>query len=496
MTRLWHDLLTAQVAAWPNAPALSDPLGVNWTWSDLDAATTEVQAHLEAAHVQRGDRVLLLAENCGAAIAVLYACSRLGAAVIPFNARQTAAETQRVIDHATPATIVITGAVSPEAQAHAERLGARPICGLFGQLYLKLRTSDPSDDTDVAAILYTTGTTGAPKGVMLTHSNLLFGGNASANLRDMRPDDVIYGVLPITHVFGLASVVTAAAQIGATIRLEPRFSAAKLYDALNAGVTVLSAVPQMHALLMQHAKQNGYDHLPSTTLRYVSSGAAPLDPTWKRKAEAFYGIALQNGYGMTETTAGVCATNNALGDPDISVGPPLPGVQIAIDPSVSGGADGTGEVLTRGAHVMKGYFRNLDETARVLDGDGWMHTGDLGRIDARGMLHILGRSKELIIHGGFNVYPPEVEAALNDHPQVIQSAVVGHMVAGDEKVLAFCQVPDKCTLTPDILAAFLVDRLAGYKRPSQIVLATDLPCAPTGKVLKYKLLEAFADQLK
>ena len=251
----------------------------------------------------------------------------------------------------------------------------------------------------------------------------------------------------------------------------------------------------MHALLMAHARAQGLDRLGSDTLRFVSSGAAPLDPTWKREAEAFYGVALQNGYGLTESTAGAAATSNAMGDPDTSVGPPLPGIEIAIDQAVEGGGDGMGEVLTRGPHVMKGYFRAPDLTATVLDGEGWLRTGDLGRIDEAGHLHILGRSKELIIHGGFNVYPPEVEAALNDHPDVIQAAVVGRRKDGDEEVLAFVQIAPGTALTEDALRAFVTSRLTGYKRPAQYVFAHALPAAPTGKILKHKLVATFADRL-
>jgi long-chain acyl-CoA synthetase len=321
------------------------------------------------------------------------------------------------------------------------------------------------------------------------------GGRLSAGLREMTPNDLIYGVLPVSHVFGLASVVTAAAHVGAPIRLEARFSARALYEALCDGVTLFSGVPQMHALLMQYAREQGYNRVPSTRLRYVSAGAAPLDPAWKRKAEAFYGIALQNGYGMTETTAGTCATRNPIGDPDTSVGPPLPGLELRIDETVEGGGDGIGEILTRGDHVMKGYFRNPGDTARALDADGWMHTGDIGKLDDEGRVHVLGRSKELIIHGGFNVYPPEVEAALNDHPDVIQSAVIGRRAGGDEEVLAFCQVPDECTLTPEALRAFAAERLAGYKLPARIILTESLPAAPTGKILKHRLLASFAEAL-
>jgi long-chain acyl-CoA synthetase len=345
-------------------------------------------------------------------------------------------------------------------------------------------------------MLYTTGTTGTPKGVMLTHANLVFAGETSAKLRGMTPTDTVYGALPMTHVFGLASMLMAATSAGATIRLEARFAAAKLYAALTSGVTILPAVPQMHALLMQYVSEQGLTTLAGGPLRYVSSGAAPLDPVWKRKAEALYGIALQNGYGMTETSAGVCTTLSKLGDPDISVGPPLKGVEIKIDESATAGNDGTGEVLTRGPHIMLGYFRNPDATAAALDADGWMHTGDLGKIDGNGLLHILGRSKELIIKGGFNVYPPEVEAALNDHPAVVQSAVIGRKTStGDEEILAFVQIPEPDAVTADALKTFIHSRLSPYKRPSQIITAASLPAAPTGKLLKHKLLDAFADQL-
>lgn len=492
-----EDLLAAQVAAQPDAPALRDSIGTEWRYTDLDAASDALAERLRAGGVQANDRVLMLSENCAAAVAAMFATWKLGAVIIPINARQTAGEVQRILDHATPAMALMTSAVSDDATAHADRLGANAVTGAWGTLHMASLKSDPDPDLhDVATLLYTTGTTGDPKGVMLTHSGMRFGGAASAALRRMGPGDVIYGALPLTHVFGLVSVITAAMHAGVTVQQEARFSAAKLYDATMNGVTILPAVPQMHALVMQYTKEQGLEQLNSPTLRYVSSGGAPLDPAWKRKAEGFYGLPLQNGFGMTETHSGASATDNPIGSPDISVGPKTPGTEISIDDTVPG-ADGAGmgEVLVRGPHVMKGYYRNPAETEKALSSDGWLRTGDLGKIDEVGHLHILGRSKELIIHGGFNVYPPEVEAALNDHSQVIQSAVIGRMKDGDEEVLAFVQVAEGDA--PDVaeLRAFVKERLAGYKRPSQIILGTDLPAAPTGKILKHKLLEAFADQL-
>jgi acyl-CoA synthetase (AMP-forming)/AMP-acid ligase II len=347
---------------------------------------------------------------------------------------------------------------------------------------------------DTAVLLYTTGTTGAAKGVMLTHGNLRFAGAASAALRAMTPADTLYGVLPMTHVFGLASMLMAAAHAGAAIRLEARFAPDRLLAALRSGVTVFPGVPQMHGLLMAHVAASGAGRLEGTALRYVSSGGAPLDPAWKRRAEGFYGLPLQNGYGMTESTAGICGTRNAIGDPDISVGPPLPGIEVALDRSKAADPD-VGEILTRGPHVMAGYHRAPDLSAEVLDAEGWLRTGDLGRIDGEGRLHVVGRCKELIIRGGFNVYPPEVEAALNDHPDVIQCAVVGRAVDGDEEVLAFVQCLDPDALDVAALHAFAATRLTAYKRPRRIVAARALPAAPTGKILKHKLIETFSDRL-
>lgn len=491
-----HGFLDHQVATRPTAPAVSDDGGTRWSYDGLSVASDAVRGALSNAGVVAGDRVLIVSENCAAVLAALFACSRMGAVAVPVNARQTGVELGRIVDHARPAAVLLTTTASCDATDHAARMQAREISGAFGVLHLATPfASNPDVDGDVAVMLYTTGTTGQPKGVMLTHANVRAAGHVSAEQRAMVTDDVVYGVLPVTHVFGLASVVMAVVHVGAQVRLEARFSPAKLCEATRSGVTMLSAVPQMHALVMQYTKEQGYDALNSATLRYVSSGAAPLDPAWKRAAEVFYGVALQNGYGMTETTAGVCVTMNEIGDPDISVGPTMTGVQVRIDEGVAGDGDGSGEVLVHGAMVMKGYYRNPEETARVLSADGWLRTGDLGRIDGRGMLHILGRSKELIIHGGFNVYPPEVEAALNDHPKVIQTAVIGRMKDGDEQVLAFVQVAEGDE--PDVaeLHAFVRQKLSGYKRPGQIILATSLPAAPTGKILKHKLLDTFAGQL-
>ena len=253
----------------------------------------------------------------------------------------------------------------------------------------------------------------------------------------------------------------------------------------------------MHALLMQYAKEQGLERLENSELRYVSSGAAPLDPAWKRKAERFYGLALQNGYGMTESTAGVSGTGNSIGTDDVSAGPALPGVEIRLERDVGGSDDpDIGEILTRGPHVMRGYFRNPEATDEAIDAEGFLHTGDLGKFDDDDNLHVVGRTKELIIRGGFNVYPPEVETAINDHDDVIQCAVIGRSRdGGDEDILAFVQCADPDSLDANALKEFVGERLASYKCPTQFVVTDELPTAATGKILKHQLLEVFEGRM-
>lgn len=490
MDRVGH-LLQGSAAATPDAPAVHDPVRGTLSYSALAAEVTRL-AELMRGSIVAGDRVVVVTENGVGAVAAIFAAWACDAIAVPVNARQRPRELDRIIAHADPRIVAFCADVSPDAQAHARRMGADE-----SALPLLMRkTTGNVGPADVAVVLYTTGTTGDPKGVMLTHGNVCFGGRTSAALRDMSARDVIYGALPVSHVFGLCSVLVASVGQGAFIRLVPRFDAEAALEALCSGITLFSAVPQMHALIMDAARRRGIQRLGSDALRYVSSGAAPLDPAWKRSAEAFYGVAVQNGYGLTESTAGVAATRNTIGIDDISVGPALPGVKIAIDEAVPGGGDGAGEVLTQGPHVMAGYYRAPEATSAVVSEDGWLRTGDLGRIDRSWHLHILGRSKELIIRGGFNVYPPEVEAVLTDHPSVVQSAVVGRAVAGDEEVVAFVQPVHGRGLSEGDLRHFVSQRLAGYKCPARYIFSDTLPAAPTGKILKHKLLGHFAEHLR
>ena len=497
-----HDFLTATAAACPDDIALIDHADSVWSWVELvrsvDAAVDVLTSH----GVGAGDRILLVFENCPSVAAFLYAASRLDVVAVVVNARITAIELDRIVPHCDPAALIFSTGASVAATEHASTLGAATIDGAFGTVAVVRRAGSVAEPVfeqaqdQVAVMLYTSGTTGLPKAAMLTHQNLISGAIASATLRGSRRGDVCYVALPLSHIFGLVTLFAMCSSRSA-IRLEPRFDVERLFAALQKDITILPAVPQMHAQLFQYARDRNIAKYEHGKLRYVSSGAAPLDPVWKREAESFYGIALQNGYGMTESAAGVCATKNAIGEADVSVGVPMGDCELKLDFDAPGATaqEGIGEILVRGQQIMKGYFRNQEQTDRVIDPDGFFRTGDLGRFDDNGHLHIAGRSKELIIRSGFNVYPVEVEAALTEHADVVLAAVVGRAVAGNEEVLAFVQKAAGSNITEDELKQFVRDKLSPYKRPSRIVVTTQLPAAATGKILKASLIETFDEEL-
>ncbi len=492
-----HHLLEHQAAHAPDAIALTTPTSGDTTFRDWLRASMELAGILRDAGVLPGHRIMLVAENSFTLATGLMAASLLDAWSVPVNARLTAAEIDRIKQHARPAAIVFTHAVSQAAHAHARQTRAGEIS--VGPEHAMLAmypgtATEPgnSDHSQIATLLYTTGTTGDPKAVMLTHGNLIYGGQTSASHREIVAADTIYGVLPLTHVFGLASAFMAALASGANLELVPRFDAAVTLAALQSRVSIFPAVPQMHALLMAHASQTGLQKLKARRLRYISSGGAPLDLAWKQKVEAFFGLPLFNGYGMTEATAGIAATRPGATRADTSVGKMLVGQEVRIEQK---NTDGIGEIVIRGLNIMAGYYRNQAETGKVLDEDGWLRTGDLGFLDEDGNLQITGRAKELIIRSGFNVYPLEVEAALNQHPQVVQAAVIGTAENGNEHIVAFIQPLAGADLAPDDLKTHLTGRLAAYKHPTRWIISDQLPAAPSGKILKARLATVFGDHL-
>ena len=468
-----------------------------WSFAELERATADMAGRLTASGVRPGDRVLVIGENCALLVALLFAIARIDAWAVLVNARLSAREIDAIRDHCTPRRCVFLTHVSPEAREHAQRCGADELLSINGMVDAQLGPlticiAEPVTDdaaAQVAALLYTTGTTGEPKGVMLTHRNLLFIARVSSALRKLGPGDRVYGVLPISHVYGLASVCLGSLFAGACLQLEARYSPAGMVRALDQfGLTVVQGVPAMYAKLLDHLQASGAA-LVTPRLRFLYAGGSPLEPALKAAVEHRFGLTLHNGYGLTEASPTVTQTRLYAPRGDCSVGPPLPGVAIRIVDAqghdVVAGAPG--ELRVRGPNVMRGYYRDAALTALAVSADGWLDTGDMAQQAPDGALFIVGRTKELIIRSGFNVHPAEVESVLNAHPAVTHSAVVGRAVPGNEEVIAFVELAPGSTASCEDLAQFAAQHLAPYKRPAEIVILPVLPVSATGKIKKHAL---------
>ncbi|WP_027867774.1 class I adenylate-forming enzyme family protein [Massilia alkalitolerans] len=448
-----------------DAPALVED-GRSWTYGALRREVGRQASMLRELGVRPGDRVMLVSENCVAQVVLIFAIASIDAWSVTANARLSAGELAAIRAHCTSRCVltatsegVTTGA--PDTTAVPEPV--RP------------------DGAQVAALVYTTGTTGQPKGVMLTHANLLFVAATSSLLRGLQPSDHASGVLPISHVYGLSSVMLGTLYAGACLHLMPRFSAEALLAQIRAGeLSIVQGVPAMYARLLALAGGEPAEFPLPSRLRFCYAGGSPLDPSLKREVERVFGLPLHNGYGLTESGPTVSQTRLDAPRGDTSVGHPIPGVEVRIDAA-------TGELWVRGPNVMAGYYRDPAQTSATLRPGGWLATGDVANRGEDGALFIAGRLKELIIRSGFNVYPLEVETALNSHPAVLQSAVVGRPLAGgEEEVVAFVEKAGEVDAAA--LQDWLRARLAPYKRPSRIVFMDALPAAPSGKILKSRLL--------
>ena len=482
----------------PQAPAMIQG-ETRWTYAQLGEAMDEAGTLLRQLQVRPGDRLMLVGENSLTLVALILAAGELDAWAAIINARLSEREIDTIRDHCGARRVIYTTDVSAEATAHARRHGAElrslPFLGSFavGPLNAQCQPEpvEPGNG-QVAALIYTSGTTGTPKGVMLTHRNVMFVGAVSGGLRDMGAGDVAYGVLPMSHVFGLASVLVGTLYGGACLHVAPRFAPAQVLADLKAGLTMWNGVPAMFAKFLEHIRLSGAK-VEAPALRFLSAGGSPLDPAIKAETEALFGRVLNNGYVLTESAPTICQTRLDAPRGDCSVGHALPGVEARIvGPDGQDMPDGqVGELWSRGPGTMKGYYRAPGMTDEVIDAEGWLNTGDFARRDPDGALFIVGRAKELIIRSGFNVYPAEVEAVFNAHPLVTHSAVVGRPAAdGNEEVVAFVQVAPGTELAATELEEWAATRLAPYKRPGEVVVVGHLPAGATGKILKNRLAEA------
>jgi long-chain acyl-CoA synthetase len=523
----------AAAARMPTAPALREGEGGRTlSYAALVAEVDRYAALLRTRGVRPGDRVLLVSENCIAQVALIFAASTVGAWIVNLNPRLSAPEIDAIQAHCGARLALYTAAVSVEAAVHAARAGALPFDGsavLAGPLNEACMAEpidgepidgdpaagEPAAGDPVAALVYTTGTTGQPKGVMLSHRNLLFVAAVSSRLRGLVPQDRTWGVLPISHVYGLTSVLLGTLSAGACLQLAPRFTPAAMLRAIrDDGLTIVQGVPAMYARLLElvgadtgtaagtaaDTAAGSAAAVLTSRLRFAYAGGSPLDPDLKRRVEALLGVPLHNGYGLSEAAPTVSQTRLDAPRSDTAVGQPIPGVEVRIvdKDGREVAAGDAGELWVRGPNVMRGYYREPLLTAAALRPGSWLNTGDMARREGNGngdgALFIVGRTKELIIRSGFNVFPLEVETVLNAHPGVTQSAVVGKAALdGNEEVVAFVQPAPGWTGGVDELQAWAAGRLAPYKRPGRIILMKALPAAATGKILKHALKEMAAE---
>jgi acyl-CoA synthetase (AMP-forming)/AMP-acid ligase II len=491
-----HEVIARHVAERPNHAALVEP-AATWSYRALADAVDAVAGDFRGLAIRPGDRVVLASENSAALAAFVFACSKLDAWPVVANPRLSPRELDQIVAHSGARRILLAAAVSKEAADHGMRLGAeRRAVGPFADIAIGAlnETAQPEPvETDsvrqVGALVYTSGTTGQPKGVMLSHRNVLFAARTSVLLRGTGPNDRIYAVLPISHIVGFSALLVATLMGGATAQLVPRYDPAALAKAIaEDGVTILCGVPATYQRLLEFKTANHIPRLERGRLRHMLVAGAPLDLTLKKRMEEEFAQPLLNNYGITECSPGLAGVRSDSPRSDASVGPFFPGIEYRLIDRhgrlVPAGK--VGELHVRGPNVMLGYYRAPDLTTKAIDADGWFNTGDLARLDGD-HLFIVGRSKELIIRSGFNVYPAEVEAVLNSHAQVVQSAVIGRAVPGNEEVVAFAQLLPGATVSAQELMDYAARQLTSYKRPTEVILLKALPAASTGKILKHKL---------
>ena len=494
MTNL-GSLLDRAAADHPDHPAIRlDDLVL--TYAQLREAAGRMAALLAAHGVQPGDRVGIMLPNVPAFPISFYGALAAGAVVVPMNPLLKSREVAYYLGDSGARVVLAWHAAAGEAAKGAADAGAQAIAvqapdladllADYEPVWSDPAWSDPGrDGDDDAVILYTSGTTGQPKGAELTHAGLVRNAELTARtLLKNSPDDVMMGCLPLFHVFGLTCGLNATVAAANTLTLLPRFDPAKALAIIGRdAVTIFEGVPTMYAAILHLPEA---DPAMAATLRVCISGGASLPVEVLRGFEEKFGCMILEGYGLSETSP--VASFNL---PDIerkpgSIGVPIEGVQMRVvgDDGQPVPAGEIGEIAIRGHNVMKGYWNKPEATAEAIT-DGWFRTGDMAKVDSDGYYYIVDRKKDLIIRGGYNVYPREIEEVLHEHPAVAEVAVIGipHPELGEEVAAAVALKPD-ATATPEELRAFARDRMAAYKYPRQIWLVNTLPKGPTGKILR------------
>jgi long-chain acyl-CoA synthetase len=486
-------IITESAAKTPEAVAVRlGPLEL--TYAELDDRSARLATLLREKGLQQGDRVGVMLPNVLEFPISYYGVLRAGGVVVPMNVLLKRREIAFYLEDSGSKLLLAWHGFAAEARDGAADAGAELIevepesfAELLGDREPSTEIAD-TDEEDTAVILYTSGTTGKPKGAELTHFNLSRNSDISARTTsNTQAGDVILGALPLFHSFGQTVSMNASLRMGATLTLLPKFDPGEALEIMQRdGVTHFYGVPTMYGALLHHPERERYD---ASTLRICITGGASMPVEVLRGFEQAFGCELLEGYGLSETSP--VASTNHPGRPRKpgSIGTPLEEVEMKVvdenDEEVPQGE--VGEIVIRGHNVMKGYWQRPEATEEAMRG-GWFHTGDMARVDEDGYFFIVDRKKDLIIRGGYNVYPREVEEVLYEHPKIREAAVLGvpHDEWGEE-IGAACVPHEGEELTPEEVSEYVRERIAAYKYPRIVWFLDDLPKGPTGKILKREI---------
>jgi len=478
---------------------------LTFSYTEVDEISGRVASALLGTGLRRGDKVAVQLPNLPQFLFTYFAILKAGLVMVPLNPLLKAPEVAYQLRDSESRMLITFEGFAAEAVAGAREAGdvSMYVVNLPGndqrpegtrdydELYFADDTGEiePVNADDTAVIIYTSGTTGKPKGAELTHFQLYMNCTVAGELFGFRDDDVGVAVLPMFHVFGLSSVLNTAVRFGGTLVLIPRFEPDAVLDAIaRYRCTIFSGVPTMYYTLLQ-ADVASRD---LSSLRVgISGGAAIPGEVIRAFEEKFPGVVILEGYGLSETASTTTFNVSAEQRKVLSIGKPIWGVEVRVvdeqDKPLPPGSENIGEIVIRGHNVMKGYYGNLAATAEAFRG-GWFHTGDLAYADKDGYLFVVDRKKDMLIRGGYNVYPREIEEVLFGHPAVAEAAVVGKADPKlGEEILAFVVPKPGAEADPDDIMAYCRERLAAYKYPREVRIAEDLPKGPTGKILKREL---------
>jgi long-chain acyl-CoA synthetase len=463
------------------------------SYAALDEAAARMAGMLRERGIEAGDRVAVMLPNVPYFAAVYYGALRLGATVVPMNVLLKGREVRFYLDDPGAKILFAWHGFAEAAGQGAQDAGVELVLVTPGEFERQVVAAEPVREVaqragdDTAVILYTSGTTGTPKGAELTHDNLRRNVDIARGLFSLSEDAVVLGALPLFHSFGQTCGLNACVRAGGMLTLIPRFDPGKALEIIARDrVTVFEGVPTMYSAMLNHPDAGAAD---TSSLQVCASGGAAMPVEVMRAFEEKFGCIVLEGYGLSETSP-VASFNHPDRERKAgSIGTPIEGVEMKVvdDQDADLPAGEVGEIVIRGHNVMKGYWQRPDATQECMRG-GWFHTGDMARVDEDGYFFIVDRKKDLIIRGGYNVYPREVEEVFYEHPAVAEVAVVGvpHDELGEE-VAAAVSLKDGESVDVDELQAYIKEQVAAYKYPRTIWLVDELPKGPTGKILKREI---------